>query len=124
MCRRQPGRRCHRHCVEKLTAAQKVLMHLQAGEGADSAAVSAAADRVAVVATELAADSWQVTDTADRKTVVLMVSKEGHCLYELLSRWHSKEMRADVGVVPLPGRADTRNRHLLPGLTPGRVAGT
>ena len=53
MCRRQPGRRCHRHCVEKLTAAQTVLMDLQAGESADRAAVSAAADRVAAVATEL-----------------------------------------------------------------------
>ncbi|MET0865874.1 MAG: formyltetrahydrofolate deformylase [Nakamurella sp.] len=51
------------------------------------------------VATELAADSWQVTDTADRKTVVLLVSKEGHCLYELLSRWHSGEMAADIGIV-------------------------
>jgi formyltetrahydrofolate deformylase len=51
------------------------------------------------IATDLAADSWQVTDTADRKTVVLLVSKEGHCLYELLSRWHSGEMAADIGVV-------------------------
>jgi formyltetrahydrofolate deformylase len=51
------------------------------------------------IAGELAADSWQVTDTADRKTVVLLVSKEGHCLYELLSRWHSGEMAADIGVV-------------------------
>ena len=51
------------------------------------------------IADELAADSWQVTDTADRKTVVLLVSKEGHCLYELLSRWHSGEMAADIGVV-------------------------
>jgi formyltetrahydrofolate deformylase len=51
------------------------------------------------IANELAADSWQVTDTADRKTVVLLVSKEGHCLYELLSRWHSGEMPADIGVV-------------------------
>ena len=53
----------------------------------------------AVVAAELAADSWQVTDSTDRKTVVLLVSKEGHCLYELLARWHSKEMAADIGVV-------------------------
>ena len=52
-----------------------------------------------VIAAELDADSWQVTDTADRKTVVLLVSKEGHCLYELLARWHSKEMAADIGVV-------------------------
>jgi formyltetrahydrofolate deformylase len=51
------------------------------------------------IAAELAADSWQVTDTADRKTVVLLVSKEGHCLYELLSRWHSGELSADIGVV-------------------------
>ena len=53
MCRRQPGRRCHRHCVEKLTAAQTVLMQLQAGDRADRAAVNAAADRVAAAATEL-----------------------------------------------------------------------
>ena len=53
MCRRQPGRRCHRHCVEKLTAAQTALMELQAGGSTDQAAVNAAADRLAAVATEL-----------------------------------------------------------------------
>jgi len=55
--------------------------------------------RFAVIAGDLDADSWQVNDTTDRKTVVLLVSKEGHCLYELLSRWHSGEMSADIGVV-------------------------
>jgi len=55
--------------------------------------------RFAVIAGDLDADSWQVNDTTDRKTVVLLVSKEGHCLYELLSRWHSGEMAADIGVV-------------------------
>ena len=55
--------------------------------------------RFGEVAGELVADSWQVTDSADRKTVVLLVSREGHCLYELLSRWHSGEMAADIGVV-------------------------
>jgi len=55
--------------------------------------------RFAVIADDLDADSWQVNDTTDRKTVVLLVSKEGHCLYELLSRWHSGEMAADIGVV-------------------------
>jgi len=55
--------------------------------------------RFGLVAAELAADSWQVTDTSDRKTVVLLVSKEGHCLYELLARWHSREMAADIAVV-------------------------
>ena len=51
------------------------------------------------VAGELAADHWQVTDSADRKTVVLLVSREGHCLYELLARWHSGELAANIGVV-------------------------
>ncbi|MGS0685965.1 formyltetrahydrofolate deformylase [Nakamurella sp. GG22] len=52
-----------------------------------------------VIAGALDADSWQVTDSTDRKTVVLLVSKEGHCLYELLARWHSGEMPADIAVV-------------------------
>ncbi len=51
------------------------------------------------VARDLRADSWQVNDTTDRKTVVLLVSKEGHCLYELLARWHAGELAADIGVV-------------------------
>jgi formyltetrahydrofolate deformylase len=41
-----------------------------------------------------------VTDSRARKTVVILVSKEGHCLYELLARWHSGALDADVaGVV-------------------------
>lgn len=55
--------------------------------------------RFGAVAGELAADSWQVVDSADRKRIVLMVSREGHCLYELLSRWHSGELPVDIGVV-------------------------
>jgi formyltetrahydrofolate deformylase len=51
------------------------------------------------VARDLQADSWQVNDSTDRKTVVLLVSKEGHCLYELLARWHSGELAADIAVV-------------------------
>ncbi len=51
------------------------------------------------VAAALQADSWQVNDSTDRKTVVLLVSKEGHCLYELLARWHSGELAANIGVV-------------------------
>jgi formyltetrahydrofolate deformylase len=51
------------------------------------------------VAGELAADHWQAVDTADRKTVVVLVSKQGHCLYELLARWHSGELDADIGVI-------------------------
>jgi formyltetrahydrofolate deformylase len=51
------------------------------------------------VAADLAADHWEVADTEDRKKVVVLVSKEGHCLYELLARWHSGELKADIGLV-------------------------
>ena len=56
-------------------------------------------DRFGQVAGELEADSWEVTDSSNLKTVVLLVSREGHCLYELLARWHSGEMSARIGVV-------------------------
>jgi formyltetrahydrofolate deformylase len=68
---------------------------------ADSVPFAAAElrDRFGIIAAELDADQWEVTDTADRKSVVLLVSKEGHCLYELLSRWHSGELEADIALV-------------------------
>jgi formyltetrahydrofolate deformylase len=62
-------------------------------------AASELRDRFGIIAAELDADQWEVTDTADRKSVVLLVSKEGHCLYELLSRWHSGELEADIALV-------------------------
>ncbi|HEV7824161.1 MAG TPA: formyltetrahydrofolate deformylase [Mycobacteriales bacterium] len=42
---------------------------------------------------------WRVTDTAVRKRVVLMVSKQEHCLYDLLSRWQSGELEVDIPLV-------------------------
>jgi len=43
---------------------------------------------------------WQVTDSARPKRVLLMCSKESHCLFDLLHRWHSKEINAEiVGVI-------------------------
>ncbi len=54
--------------------------------------------RFELVARDLVADQVQVVDTATRKRMVLLVSKEGHCLYDLLGRWHSGEL--DV-VIPL-----------------------
>jgi formyltetrahydrofolate deformylase len=55
--------------------------------------------RFAAVGRELSADHLRVTDTAQRKRVVLLVSRQGHCLYDLLSRWHAGEMTADVRLV-------------------------
>jgi formyltetrahydrofolate deformylase len=53
-------------------------------------------DGFAAVAAELRADHWRVTDTGVAKRVVVLVSKEGHCLYDLLSRWHAGELDADI----------------------------
>ena len=55
--------------------------------------------RFAAIGRELSADHLRVTDTAQRKRVVLLVSRQGHCLYDLLSRWHAGEMTADIRLV-------------------------
>ncbi len=55
--------------------------------------------RFAEVAGLLSAHQWQVTDTSVSKSVVILVSKEGHCLYELLARWHSGTLGADIAAV-------------------------
>jgi formyltetrahydrofolate deformylase len=61
--------------------------------GVDLAALRAG---FAEVAAELQADHWTVTDTSVPKRVVLLVSREGHCLYDLLSRWHAGDLGAQV----------------------------
>ncbi len=42
---------------------------------------------------------WQISDSAVRKRVVLMVSKQEHCLYDLLSRWQAKELDIEIPCV-------------------------
>ncbi|MCP5160629.1 MAG: formyltetrahydrofolate deformylase [Hahellaceae bacterium] len=42
---------------------------------------------------------WSISDSAVRKRVVLMASKESHCLADLLYRWQSKELDADIVAV-------------------------
>ncbi|MBS3802986.1 MAG: formyltetrahydrofolate deformylase [Oleiphilaceae bacterium] len=42
---------------------------------------------------------WHVADSAQPKRVVLMCSKESHCLVDLLHRWHSKELNVEVAAV-------------------------
>lgn len=39
---------------------------------------------------------WKVSDSAIKKRVVLLVSKQEHCLYDLLSRWQSKELDIEI----------------------------
>lgn len=56
-------------------------------------------DRFAAVARHLSADHVQVVDSAVRKRMVLLVSREGHCLYDILGRWHSGELAVDIPLV-------------------------
>ena len=50
-------------------------------------------DRFAAVAAELGAEaSWTVTDTGRPKRAVLLVSKEPHCLHDLLGRVSAGEL--------------------------------
>lgn len=43
--------------------------------------------------------SWHIADSARPKRVVLMCSKDSHCLADLLYRWHSKELNAEMVAV-------------------------
>ena len=61
--------------------------------------VSELRHRFAGVGRELAADHVQVADTDVRKRIVLLVSRQGHCLYDLLSRWHAGDLVADIPLV-------------------------
>ncbi len=42
---------------------------------------------------------WKITDSAHRPRVILMCSKESHCLADLLHRWHSGELNCDIPCV-------------------------
>lgn len=50
------------------------------------------------IAAEFAMD-WRISDSEIRKRVALLVSKQEHCLYDLLSRWQSKELDIDIPCV-------------------------
>ena len=39
---------------------------------------------------------WRITDSAVRKRLILMVSTQEHCLYDLLSRWQAGELKVDI----------------------------
>ena len=54
--------------------------------------------RFATIAAEFAMD-WHISDSAVRKRVVLLVSKQEHCLYDLLARWKAKELDIDIPCV-------------------------
>lgn len=42
---------------------------------------------------------WHISDSAVKKRVVILVSRQEHCLYDLLSRWHSRELDVEIPCV-------------------------
>ena len=42
---------------------------------------------------------WRITDSAVKKRLVVLVSKQEHCLYDLLARWQSKELNVEIPCV-------------------------
>lgn len=54
--------------------------------------------RFAPIARELDME-WQASDSEVRKRVVVLVSKQTHCLYDLLERWQSRELDIDIAGV-------------------------
>jgi len=50
------------------------------------------------VAQEFAMD-WQLSDSAQKKRLVILVSKQDHCLNDLLYRWRSGELEVDIPCV-------------------------
>jgi len=55
-------------------------------------------NRFAPIAEEFGMD-WSITDSAQKKRVVIMVSKQEHCLYDLLARWYAKELNIEIPCV-------------------------
>ena len=43
--------------------------------------------------------TWKISDSAVKKRVVIFVSKQEHCLYDLLARWQSKELDIEIPCV-------------------------
>ena len=43
--------------------------------------------------------TWHLTDTSVRKKMILLASKEEHCVSDLLSRWRSGDLQVDIPLV-------------------------
>ena len=43
--------------------------------------------------------TWQITDSSVKKRLVVLVSKQEHCLYDLLARWQARELDIEIPCV-------------------------
>ena len=56
-------------------------------------------ERFRVEVAEALSMDWRINDSAVKKRVVVMVSKQEHCLYDLLARWQAKELDVEIPCV-------------------------
>ncbi|MDB2449069.1 formyltetrahydrofolate deformylase [bacterium] len=60
------------------------------------------ADKLAELFAPIAAElnmEWRITDSAIKPKVVLMASRDSHCLADILNRWHSGDLDCDIRCV-------------------------
>ena len=55
-------------------------------------------ERFASIAADMQMD-WKLSDSALKKRVVVLVSRQEHCLYDLMARWQSGELAIDIPCV-------------------------
>ncbi|MCK6374160.1 MAG: formyltetrahydrofolate deformylase, partial [Zoogloea sp.] len=55
-------------------------------------------EKFAPIAAEFGMD-WSISDSARKKRVVILVSKQEHCLYDLFARWQSGDLDIDIPCV-------------------------
>ena len=60
--------------------------------------IDALRDKFAPIAAEFGMD-WRISDSARKKRVVILVSKQEHCLYDLLARWQADELNIEIPCV-------------------------
>ena len=60
--------------------------------------IEALRDKFAPIAAEFGMD-WRISDSARKKRVVSMVSKQEQCLYDLLARWQADELNIEIPCV-------------------------
>ncbi len=76
----------------------RYFMRIEIKAGSLPFGVEELRQKFAPIASEFAMD-WRISDSAVKKRVVVLVSKQEHCLYDLLSRWQSKELDIDIPAV-------------------------
>ena len=86
------------HADDPESGASRYFMRIEVKAASLPYDIAEFRSRFQPVATELEMD-WKLSDSARKKRVVILVSKQEHCLYDLLARWQSKELDVEIPCV-------------------------